>query len=510
MTMFSINKCPQVRKKLYKIFVEIAKDENPLIFEEWLFSGFDADSLVNDLLLNENYPSHVTTSLFYECLGFDLSANYKSEAQTKERAVFVRPDQSLKFKHRGGVMNFSSIHDTESLMQSILGEVVESQTDKYEKYQNILKQISKKISFLTKQDPQDNLKIAILKVVRLKVIFCVTNHLFQRASEEDFKVFEYFAKEKIATMAFSGGGGFMLTCGDESGDIKSRALFLPRSKRNRFMHSSFTREYEDFISALVEIDDRVLDFCKKRIKATNDKNGVPDQEITLEDIDKFQRTLPRSNDLKSRLAFAELKSKVGKDLKQDKMLQNAANDELDRLEESYVNFGKGPLAGRLDLRKFIAEINQILAQMPEGQFGHFSEVLHLPDKPELVIVARTNGRDFKIANDAPPRCQCDLIILNVDDANPFTIDDEDLHKIYMEFERIVGAPYDGSYSHISKANLYLSGQIVNLSSKKEVMSVGRESFELPEYEEVVSSKAQSTKASALGSSSSRSPTPTFP
>jgi len=78
---------------------------------------------------------------------------------------------------------------------------------------------------------------------------------------------------------------------------------------------------------------------------------------------------------------------------------------------------------------------------------------------------RTNGSSFKIRDGQDPISQGDLIIINLSPEKVATIEDKDLEEIYLQFEGIVGKPYDGSYNHISKANLHLGSGIANKSSK---------------------------------------------
>ena len=229
-------------------------------------------------------------------------------------------------------------------------------------------------------------------------------------SEENI---DNFLKERLAIVALTGGGGFVMLSGDESADLRDKPVFKSNYDLAPLDYDP-KAEFGDLMEMFGEYADiqhpKDLPLTRKILKNIRD---------------------PRSQELQ------------------------------------FCNFGLGPLSGKNDLRDFVVEINHILSKLPEGKFGHHSEILSLDDKPELVIIARTNGEKFKIADGKDPISRCDLVVVNISNQE-VTLDDEDLRKIYMDFEKKVGAPFDGSYNHISKANLHLSLGIRNVSSKKEL------------------------------------------
>jgi len=255
----------------------------------------------------------------------------------------------------------------------------------------------------------------------------------------------------MAICALTGGGGWYCLSGDERGDIKEKTVFAPylldESESDEEDEDLPDFAYDNFISRVAIFDPRYITELRSR--------GF-NQPITLESIEDFEDY--KGLDL-------PLKKQIEKELKEKLLFQNAKH--LMKRDQELCNFGDG-ICGDYDLCDHVRELNQMLARMPVGKAGFWSEVLFLESKPNLMIVMRTNGSEFKIPDDGEVKSQGDLVIINLDKSQRIELNDDDLHGIYMDFEAKCGAPFDGSYNHIRRANLHLGDGIKNVSSKAQM------------------------------------------
>jgi len=416
--LFALKNITEARKKIYRIMHE--NIENPIMFEELLFDGYDVKKIVSDSRLDRDFPTHFMSSLsFLDFLDGPIESRsrfilqeYRDEISVKEATVFNTSDGTKRDWQGGGAVNVVGSHDQYSLLGETLINVCDDQlryNDELKRLAFIYQKISAKINALAESGGQR--EVLMLRMARDKIQFGIIKELSNHF--EKFSItrenLEFFLRERMAIVALTGGGGFFMTSGDESGDIRDKAVFMPI-----VASAGYSPEIE------------YSTYCEILQKYAN---------CSSKEYSELEKSIIRN----------------GKDLISQ--------------ESEFCNFGIGPHQGNFDLREFTREINIILSRMPPGRAGHQAEILMLSGRPELLIVMRTNGSSFKIEEGQDPISRGDLIIMNLSPEKVARIDDKDLKEIYLYFEGIVGRPYDGSYNHIHKANLHLSSGITNASSK---------------------------------------------
>lgn len=417
--LFSLRNITEARKKIYRIMHE--NIESPIMFEELLFDGYDVEKIIGDLVLDHDFPTHFTSSLsFLDFLDGPMQRRirfvpqeYRDEISVKEAVVFNASDGTKRSWQGGGAVNFTGSHDQYSLCGETLLKVADEQLQHNAELKRLAlveREICKRINALA-GSRGNRQELLMLQMARDKICFGVVKELSNHP--EKFSItreyLEFLLRERMAIVALTGGGGFFMTSGDESGDVRDKAVFVPTTASADY---SPEREYAAYCGALA----------------------------------RFARWAPRE--------YSELETSIIRNSK-----------DLISQESEFCNFGIGPHHGNFNLREFTREINTILSKMPPGRAGHQAEILMLSGRPELLIVMRTNGSSFKIEDGQDPISRGDLIIMNLSPEKVTTIDDKDLNEIYLRFERTVGKPYDGSYNHIRKANLHLGSGIANASSK---------------------------------------------
>lgn len=515
-SIFAHDQSEKVRETVYKILYEHV--DNPIIFEELLISG-DMSQVVKKLQIEGNYfPSYVTASLYYDDSAFlreegsnerRISDNYKKEVAAKGEVVFVEPNRKIRFlENGGGVVNFSGSHDVFSTAGKVLRGYLEQifVDPEFLLLKEAFLEVNSKLDYINGCNEKDlpNNKATLLREHDLalsKIFFAFEKAIIDNLDK--YKPdFERKIKERMAICALVGGGGFFMTTGDESGDFKEAAVFAKRTDEAKLAKSS--KRDEDFakfiqIIATQKIDDKIEELLKRQ-QVNEDKLvtcGMREGfgENVSNEIAQLRKDNAKINKL---IALAKIeKARIEAEYRADKTLQNAYD--LESKEQDFCNFGADALSGKFDFREFIKEINGILEKMPAGQFCNWAEVLFLKDKPDLIIVARTNGLDFKIKDGEKPRSRCDLIILNIG-RDPVELD---LHDVYMDFEKKVGAPHDGSYNHIRKAELHLGAGIKLKGQERAEPSYYMDKVKIPSSALklfVADPQGQSSSSSSLSSS----------
>ncbi len=445
-----------LRERIYEILAE--KLGHPIIFEEQLYSTMSVSEVNADLKTDATHATHTTTSLFYhparrydgtKWVRAGISHGIKDEVSTKQSSIFETKSGVVRDYQIGGTINFSGNHDELPLAAKVLHEMAFEQLGHNPKFAVLREAYDR----LTSQRFRSSRSLAVCQETADRIIFCIAMEIHENPSQFGFdrNHIALRLREKMAICALTGGGGWYCLSGDERGDIKEKIVFAPHSLEESDSEDEEDDDrldfgYESFISRLAIFDPRYI--------AELRRNGFT-KEVTLEAVEDFE-----DDGFKS-----PLKKQIEDEMKSQILFKNAKH--LTRRDHELCNFGDG-ICGEYDLRGDITEINQILAKMPVGKAGFWSEVLFLEHKPDLLIVVRTNGSEFKIPDNGEIKSSCDLVVVNLDKSQVVQINDDDLHAIYMAFEDRFGAPYDGSYNHIRKANLHLGEKIENVSSKEAV------------------------------------------
>lgn len=417
----------ELRKRIYEIIYEIARDNKkpkPVILDELLFGGDkNQQDVVNDLLLPESGPTHITRGTYYAHRdGYGgLPEWCKTEEGIKAQVVFLKQDGTVREGAKGGCIAFSGNHDHNSLAMTVLEEMamkrLELNFDLYQAYNRF------------KEGDE-----AVAAVFLFSFIKDIQNEIINN-NKDTIQDAETKMREKIAMCSLTSSGGWYALSGDEYGDLLAKPVFRRANAPNQTYYAQQTYKlfsphdpnYMKTMSVLTQM-------AKENIK--KEKPGIAFNQLKHSESAQNRLLTAYIENLKNQINCGDT---MVCELFQQKM--RAEHIEVKFTNDDYIDSSRTPenhWGGKHDMSHFMTEINSILDALPTSHIGFWSELIHIPNQPDLLIVVRKNG----IGLDS----ETDIAIVNLKPENPVTLTREDIHEIACNFQKRV-IPERGNDGH---------------------------------------------------------------
>jgi glycosidase len=455
----------ELRKDIYKLIQTIATDANkpqPVILDEVLFSNESAAVGSQKLRTDDVGPTHITTSTYYvehDQMGHlgDLPQWTKNEGGVKASVVFQNADGSTRENAKGGCVNFSGSYKHHSLAKTILHEMAHEEMKKDPNMHALCQRISKTL----------DANGSIIKDEEIEIIFLhpYVMDIEKKIASGDEKIYSEVQNrmcEKIAICALSAGGGWFMLSGDETGDLTTL--------------TNAGREHKAFSDSRTTITEQVITEMAYQIIQTKTISPELQKKLSHNGLAGAYGDLENEPIKQQRLLLAYIEN-----------IKNQINSGVpetcyqfkESMEKQEISFAfndsdynakmrtpENGWLGQFKMKKFIANVNRLLASMPETKPGFWSEVITVPNKPNLLVVVRKNGLGF----DSPT----DLILIYLGQNKNICFTRKDLHEIAVAFQHRTIAKenrnennpdFKNAYNCIMKASIH-SDKAISLPGTK--------------------------------------------
>lgn len=467
---------PELRKEIYELINKIARENNkpkPVILDEALFSDKPVHLVAETLRLDHIGPTHITSGVYYvhqneKSLSGGLPQWTKEESGVKASIVFQNKTGELKKNvNSGGSINFCGNHDHNSLSMMILYEMAHERLNADSKMENLCHRVMKTVDNKGNYGKEEAVESIFLH--------SYINDIQQEALKNDSikEDIERRMREKIATCALIGGGGWFILSGDETGDTTAKPVFLRMNHEEIYSH----REHSIFelnpTIAYKVLNDMAIEAIQKdsispEKQATLGHNGLAGAYSDLTNFPELQKRLLS--------AYIEnFKNQINSKLPVTcneflhRMLKHGINVSFEAADyKSNERKPENGWQGRYDVREYVTDINKLLKEMPSSQLGFWSEMFKLQSHPDLAIVVRKNGFGF----DSPT----DIVIVNLNRNQKISFTQDDLHRLAVAFQertisvndRYPGNQYfDQAYNAIMNADIHCDSKIELSINKKQ-------------------------------------------
>ncbi|OGT65110.1 MAG: hypothetical protein A3J38_09945 [Gammaproteobacteria bacterium RIFCSPHIGHO2_12_FULL_45_9] len=411
---------PDVRREIYAYIHELEGIGQPVILDEALFSGDTHKMSASLRLPSAAAASHITTGVYYAQREWHggLPSWSQIEAKAKGSVIFQTQEGEVREQAKGGCINFSGNHDHNSLAATIILEMANERLYQNQRLHQLAGHLNQKYG------PDEGRE-------------CIFLHSFasdieQSIASQDQAIIhevERRMREKIAMCALTSSGGWYALAGDETGGLTPKSVFrrqqaLEQDYYPQRTHSVFLGENKNLAeSALIEIARSIIEEHPLEVKAHMDEayralSHSQEQERILTAYVENLKNLVNCGDP---IVCTQLQKTL-----EGSHLEISFNDWDYIAASREASKGWG---GHHSMRDFMKEVNTLLQQLPTSQYGFSSEMIRLPEKPELVIVVRKNGSGFN--------AETDLVIVNLTPAKPTTLELKDLEDIAVIYQKRV-------------------------------------------------------------------------
>lgn len=108
--------------------------------------------------------------------------------------------------------------------------------------------------------------------------------------------------------------------------------------------------------------------------------------------------------------------------------------------------------GKYNLEGFVKEINFVLANLPKNQFPQWTEVITLPNHPDLFVAIRHNGHGFQ--------GDTNIVLVNLRSDKKLNLTQKDMEQIIIKSASNAGEGYQLAYDAAKKATYHRVGNIL--------------------------------------------------
>jgi alpha-amylase len=418
---------PELRHKIYKLIYDIAAENNkpkPVILDEALFSGQPVEAVVENLLLPDVGPTHITRSTYYahrDNYG-GLPNWYKHEEGVKAQVVFLNKNKKLREGAKGGCIAFSGNHDHNSLAMTIVEEMAHERLEKNEKMSQKLHEVQEGGNGHYDEALQSTFLYSFVKDIENEMV---------AGNQSVISEVERRMRDKIAMCALTASGGWYALSGDESGDLLAKPVFrrahaLDQTyypQRTHIFFDKAHKHYHKAMSALTAMAERnIINEKAGRVYSELSVNHEAQKRLLV----PYLETLQHQINCGDKVVCESFKKELAK-----------ADETIDFTDEAYIDVprtAENGWNGTHNMRPFMTSINRILTDLPASKFEFWSELISLPSKPELAIVVRKNG--FGLEADT------DIAIVNLTPEKKVELKDSDIEGIALHFQQRVIAESD--------------------------------------------------------------------
>ncbi|MBL7479680.1 alpha-amylase [Legionella sp. 27fs60] len=426
---------PMVRQKIYEIIYETAKNNNkprPIILDELLFDDPDKtlEQVVKEVQLDSDLgPTHITRGTYYaqrDRYG-GLPAWCKDEEGLKAQVIFQKKNGELRVGAKGGCISFSGNHDHDSLAMKILEEMAHKRLSESPELHHAYE-----LDFVHKSKKERD--EAIQSIYLYSFIKDIQNEVLS-GNTNTIKEVEYKMREKMAMSALTSSGGWYALSGDESGDLLAKPVFRRAHAQDQTyyaqrIHNIFDSEHKDHKVAMEVLTKMAIENLQQ------EPLGTRYNELHLHPHAQQRLLVSYIENLKNQINCGD---SVVCSLFQEKLQQKDIS--IDFEEASYTPTPRTPdngWNGKHDMSQFMGRMNHVLDTLPSSHSGFWSEIIKIPDKPDLFIVVRKNGMGLS--------SKTDLAIVNLNPDVPVDLTHDDIHQIACNFQKRV-IPENNEYGH---------------------------------------------------------------
>ncbi len=497
----------ELRQRVYNYIKQTGAqyEINPVILDEALFAD-DITTMVGKLRLDGTGPSNITTGVYYasrEPSG-GLPQWTKSEEGEKQKVVFQDRSGHIKPGIKGGCINFSGNHDHNSLAMMVLYEMAHERMARDPRMQDQFQHVART------WDPRknNNQGAQVLDEAREAIfLYSYVQDIKKEITSGNSNTKSEFRQrmhDHIARGALVSSGGWYALSGDEYGDPTAKPVFLrangsefyPQKKNIMFTDTFYNPTSEIYLKlnkghyerekVMRALKAMALADLKKDLASSAENQHLHNPHQGIQGVYHSFHDRP---DLQERMLAAYIENIENQLNSGHRLFEFADYLEAESLPASPI-FYSGPECVQPrniethwiplhDASSFMRDINKLLAEMPESKSGYWSELIALPnDDRELVIVVRKNGLGYGSPTD--------IAIICKDPSKQIIINDDDLHKIAIEFQKR-GFPTGGDASRpdteYSKAylcvmersaihvgsNIILTGQPQRLAARPQIL-----------------------------------------
>ncbi|KTD06492.1 alpha-amylase [Legionella gratiana] len=420
----------EIRREVYEYIHTLSKEHKkpkPVIIDEALFNKRELAEEVRYLKLPGVGPTHITTEVYnteFTLASTDIPSKILEEEQLKASVVFYQKDGVLREQAKGGCINFCGNHDYRSLAMTILFQMAKQRflsDPLYNDFMNSYQSFSPtpKTAKGSKQELVDPLKTTLLYsyVSQIKTELECKN-------EKTLHDFQTLVYEKMALTALTGSGGWFLLSGDETCDVTAKTVF---QRKDAVDKSYYPQREHHIFSDKPDIANKVLEKMAEDnfFEENSANNWLVDLYHELSKHPELQQRLllPHIENIKHQInaGIATVQYKFSS-------LLSAENCSIGFEAEDFIaktrNSDNG-WQGLHDNVAFISQLNSLLKKLPASVAGFSSALVRLPEKPNLVIIVRKNGKQI----DAP----IDIVAVNLDQTKNTILTKKDLQQIAKNY-----------------------------------------------------------------------------
>ncbi|WP_367606862.1 alpha-amylase [Legionella sp. W05-934-2] len=422
---------PELRKEIYAYIYDLAdkyRKPKPVILDELLFSSRELETEVDKLLLPRKGPTHITRGTYYakrDDYG-GLPAWTKVEEGVKAQAVFLNNNKKPFPNPQGGCIAFTGNHDHNSLAMTIMLEMAEHRLANDQSMREAKQKFIEANKHLANEEAIESLFLySYVKEIIGEI---------QTGKQKTIEALQKKMREKIAICALTSSGGWYALSGDETGDFLAKPVFrrlhaMDQTYYAQQTHKIFDKNHSNHTVAMAVLTSMAQEIANAN--SNNEPAGIA--------YNYFHNDLNTQNRLLvSFLETLQNQINCGDEvvctLFQQKLQEK--NITINFKKEDYIPAERTPKNGwfgQHNMKDFMAQINQLLANLPSSTLGFWSEVFPIPDKPNLVAVVRKNG----MLIDSPT----EIVIVNINPSKPVELTRKDIHTLACNFQKRVIPEY---------------------------------------------------------------------